>query len=77
MTPNFEAMARPGWTNPAIGPCAEDMMAARLPGEFWSLSTMYDQLDRAHFSGSPISPAGDRWDNRRKPRPGGQYTLIV
>lgn len=77
MTIDFEAMARPGWTNPEMGRPAADMMASKVLIEFLFASSLYDKLDKRHFSGSPISPAGDRWDNRRKVRRGGQNTLIV
>lgn len=77
MTPDFEAMARPGWTNPVMGLRAAGLMAAKNLIECGWKACLYDQIDRAHFSDSPISPAGDRWDNRRKVRRDGQHTLIV
>ena len=74
---DFEAMARPGWTDPMMGVRAADLMASKNLIEAGFTDCLYDQSDKHHFSGSPISPAGDRWDNRRKVSRDGQHTLIV
>lgn len=60
-----------------MGLRASDLMASKNLIECGFASCLYDQLDKHHFCGSPISPAGDRWDNRRKAKRDGQHTLIV
>jgi len=74
---DFEAMARPGWTPQVMGQWADNLMAAKNQIEAGLAFHMYDLCDKDHFCGSPISPAGDRWDNRRKVSRDGQHTLIV
>jgi hypothetical protein len=74
---DFEDMARPGWTGPMMGVRAADLMASKNLIEAGFAAFLYDQSDKHHFCGSPISPAGDRWDNRRKVKRDGQNTLIV
>ena len=75
---DFEAMARPGIVPPGLLARAEELMGSHgYCIAFEGIAACYDQSDKHHFSGSPISPAGDRWDNRRKVRRDGQHTLIV